>query len=563
MRQVLPTLLAIAVIPVAMAAPLRLGTSEALDPAVKAWGEAWTVARPGVAFTLAAGDGATSAAGIMQLLEGKLDAVFTGRPLRPAEAKAYADKFGGPPLLFAVATPRPFGKTNRSALGVLVHPDNPLRQLTLAQLDAIFSASRRRGGARAIVTWDQLGLTGRWTGQPVKACAVEAASGTGQYFREAVLWGGDYAASASQMPRLSDAVVRAVAADPLALGVTTLNFADESVRALALAESDDAPAFAPTDENCGSLAYPLTRQVYFCLNPFTAGPPSPELSDFVRFVLSREGQAVAAASRFVPLAPPLIEEGLARLAGVPREPGNDFQLLDLGLTMKWIPPGSFDLGSSDDEDSRGVDEGPLTRVTLSRGYWIGRTEVTQMQWFAVMGRERGRFRGPVLPVEQVSWHEAMEFCRRITAAERAAGRLPAGYVYSVPTEAQWEYAAEAGVPEGVPGNVNEQAWHDQNSGGSTHPVAQKHPNRWGLYDSLGNVWEWCADWYAPYPGGSAIDYTGPREGESGSKVNRGGSWWAGPRGQRTANRYRDMSQNGNDDLGFRLALVPAPQPVSP
>lgn len=537
--------------------PLRLGTSEALGPAAKAWGGAWTATRPGATFTLAAGEGATSAAGLTLLLDGKLDAVFTGRPLRPGEAKAYADKYGGPPLLFAVATPRPFGKENRSALGVLVHPDNPLRSLTLAQLDAIFSAARRRGGAQAITTWGQLGLKGDWAGRAIKACAVEADSGTGQYFREAVLWGGGYAADVRQLPRLSDAVVRAVAADPLALGVTTLNFADETVRTVAIAARDDGAAYAPTDENCGSLNYPLTRQVYLCLNPATAGKHADTLADFVRFVLSPEGQRVAVKAGFVPLASAQITDGLARLDTAAPAAGKNSRLHDLGLDLVWIAPGEFDLGSPDDEGSRGVDEGPLTRVMLTKGFWLGRTEVTQAQWFAIMGAERGRFRGPVLPVEQVSWHEAMEFCRRVTIAERAAGRLPEGYAYSLPTEAQWEFAAEAGRPEGVPSDVDDQAWHDQNSGGTSHPVGLKKPNRWGLYDVLGNVWEWCSDWYAPYPGGRHPDYAGPDKGESGARANRGASWWAGPRGQRTANRYRDMPQNGNDDLGFRLALVPS------
>jgi len=548
--------LLLAALTTAGATPLRLGTSEALGSAAKAWGEAWTAARPGATFTLTAGEGATSAAGLALLLEGKLDAVFTGRPLRPGEAKAYADKYGGPPPLFAVATPRPYGKENRSALGVLVHPDNPLRSLTLAQLDAIFSTARRRGGAQAITTWGQLGLKGDWAGRPIKACAVEAESGTGQYFREAVLWGGGYAAGVRPLPRLSDAVVRAVAADPLALGVTTLNFADETVRAVAIAARGDGAAYAPTDENCGSLNYPLTRQVYLCLNPATAGKHADTLADFVRFVLSPEGQGVAAKAGFVPLASAQIADGLARLDTTAPAAGKNFRLHDLGLDLVWIAPGEFDLGSPDDEGSRGVDEGPLTGVTLTKGFWLGRTEVTQAQWFAIMGVERGRFRGPVLPVEQVSWHEAMEFCRRVTVAERAAGRLPEGYAYSLPTEAQWEYAAEAGRPEGVPSDVDDQAWHDQNSGGTSHPVGLKKPNRWGLYDMLGNVWEWCADWYAPYPGGRHLDYAGPREGESGARANRGASWWAGPRGQRTANRYRDMPQNGNDDLGFRLALVP-------
>ena len=245
----------------------------------------------------------------------------------------------------------------------------------------------------------------------------------------------------------------------------------------------------------------------------------------------------------------------ARAAESAPAPGKNFALSALALALNWIAPGEFLLGSPADENSRGTDEGPLTRVTITCGYWIGRTEVTQAQWTALMPKNPSRFRGDDLPVEQMSWHEAAEFCRRLTERERAAGRLPTGYVYALPTEAQWEFAAKAGATGAFAAKVDDLAWHDQNSGPTTHLVATKKPNAWGLHDMLGNVWEWCADWYAPYPGGSATDYAGPAL--STSKASRGGSWWAGPRGARPANRYRDMPQNGNDDLGFRLALVPA------
>lgn len=243
------------------------------------------------------------------------------------------------------------------------------------------------------------------------------------------------------------------------------------------------------------------------------------------------------------------------LAAALPELGRNFTLAAPALDLVWITPGEFLLGSPDNENSRGLDEGPQTHVTVTRGFWLGRTEVTQAQWRSVMGTNPSRFHGDTLPVEQASWNEAAEFCRRITERERAGGRLPAGYVYALPTEAQWEYAAKAGAGGAFTGKVDGLAWHDQNSGPTTHPVATKEPNALGLHDMLGNVWEWCADWYAPYPGGAATDYAGPPHGTA--KASRGGSWWAGPRGARPANRYRDMPQNGNDDLGFRLALVPS------
>jgi formylglycine-generating enzyme required for sulfatase activity len=230
-----------------------------------------------------------------------------------------------------------------------------------------------------------------------------------------------------------------------------------------------------------------------------------------------------------------------------------FAIPGLDLEMVWIAPGEFLLGSPDNEASRGTDEGPQTRVAITRGYWLGKTEITQAQWGAVMDTNPSRFKGAALPVEQVSWNEAMEFARRMNERERAAGRLPAGHAYTLPTEAQWEYAAKAGATDAFAAKVDEFAWHDQNSR-STQPVGTRKPNAWGLHDMLGNVWEWCSDWYAPYPGASASDYAGPSHGTA--KASRGGSWWAGPRGARPANRYRDMPQNGNDDLGLRLALTP-------
>ena len=220
--------------------------------------------------------------------------------------------------------------------------------------------------------------------------------------------------------------------------------------------------------------------------------------------------------------------------------------------MVWIAPGTFLLGSPANEASRGTDEGPQTTVSITRGYWIGKTEVTQRQWRLVMGADPSRFKGDALPVEQVSWHDAMEFGRRVSESERAYGRLPERYAYTLPTEAQWEFAAKAGLTGAFSIPVDDLAWHDQNSQ-SSQPVGTKKPNAWGLHDTLGNVWEWCFDWYAPYPGGSVIDYRGPASGNA--KASHGGSWWAGPRGARPANRYRDMPHNGNDDLGFRLALT--------
>jgi formylglycine-generating enzyme required for sulfatase activity/ABC-type phosphate transport system substrate-binding protein len=265
--------------------------------------------------------------------------------------------------------------------------------------------------------------------------------------------------------------------------------------------------------------------------------------------------ALAAASRaLLATAAALLAAGAGAELPVA---GRSFHLEPPGIEMLWIGPGRFVLGSPSDESNRGTDEGPETAVNITRGYWIGKTEVTQAQWRAVMGSDPSRFKGDALPVEQVSWHEAMEFARRLSERERAAARLPTGYAYALPTEAQWEFAAKAGMNGAFATAVDALAWHDQNTD-RTQAVALKAANAWGLHDTLGNVWEWCLDWYGPYPGGEAADYAGVPSGTA--KASRGGSWWAGPRGARPANRYRDMPHNANDDLGFRLALTPLPAP---
>lgn len=228
--------------------------------------------------------------------------------------------------------------------------------------------------------------------------------------------------------------------------------------------------------------------------------------------------------------------------------GRDFAVSDPAIAMVWIAPGAFLMSST-----HGA--GDDTRVTLTRGYWLGQTEVTQGQWQAVMDLVPlpSQFKGSERPVERVGWPTVMIFCQRLSDRERAAGRLPEGYRYTLPTEAQWEYACRAGTTGIYAGNIPAMAWYDANSGGETHPVAQKQPNAWGLYDMEGNVMEWCADWYAGYPGGSVSDPAGPATGQF--RVSRGGSW-AGTVGScRSALRFWGSPDASNAATGFRVALV--------
>ena len=195
-------------------------------------------------------------------------------------------------------------------------------------------------------------------------------------------------------------------------------------------------------------------------------------------------------------------------------PGN------IEMKFVWIPPGEFTMGSPANEEGRRSDE-TQHRVTLTKGFWLGTCEVTQAQWRSVMGADPKYLRnvkGDNLPVEQVPWNECQEFIAKLNSQGEALVRLP--------TEAEWEYACRAGTttaysfgPDAT--NLDDYAWHPENSGEGTHPVGQKKPNAWGLYDMHGNVWEWCADWSGDYPTDAVTDPTGPASGTE--RVLRGGS----------------------------------------
>lgn len=276
------------------------------------------------------------------------------------------------------------------------------------------------------------------------------------------------------------------------------------------------------------------------------------------------------------------------------------------LSLAWIPPGKFLMGSPEAEPGRGTDESPQTNVTLTKGYWIGKTEITVAQWKSVTGMnlrdkvikllnddslydfegKKMRIRDFMhfdkndpdkvmanedtqLPMYFVSWNEAMDFCKKLTERERAAGKLPSGYAYTLPTEAQWEYACRSGQVTPA-SNLDSVAWYSKTSAkgyngrtlGNNPPagprdVGGKQPNQLGMYDMLGNLWEWCRDWYGPYPGGNVTDPLGPATGID--RVNRGGSWGSGPNDERPANRAKNPPNEDSAWRGFRIALCPVQQ----
>ena len=217
----------------------------------------------------------------------------------------------------------------------------------------------------------------------------------------------------------------------------------------------------------------------------------------------------------------------------------------LGMEFVGVSAGSFVMGSPEDEEGRYSNE-RQREVRISRGFWLGKYEVTQEEWQAVMGANPSLFDecGSRCPVEAVSWEDVQAFIRRLN--ERESG---SGHEYRLPTEAEWEYAARAGTTGARHGELDEIAWYIDNSGDETHPVGEKQANAWGLHDMLGNVWEWVADWYGEYPAGAVTDPQGPDAGSS--RVYRGGSWTAGAGVVRSAARYA-VSPGHRGSLGFRL-----------
>ncbi len=202
----------------------------------------------------------------------------------------------------------------------------------------------------------------------------------------------------------------------------------------------------------------------------------------------------------------------------------------------WIPGGGFSMGTPDSEVQRRTAEGPQTAVRISQGFWMSRLETTQREWAEVMVPNDSSAVGPDLPVDSVGWDDAVEYCSRLTLREREAGRLPSGYVYRLPTEAEWEYACRAGSTNATffgdslsSTNANFDGSQPYGSAavgpniGRTVRGGQYPPNAWGLHDMHGNVWEWCGDWHpSKLPGGWVTDPVGA--GSVRQRALRGGAW---------------------------------------
>ncbi len=248
--------------------------------------------------------------------------------------------------------------------------------------------------------------------------------------------------------------------------------------------------------------------------------------------------------------------------------------------LRWIVPGKFKMGSPRDESGRFDSEGPQHQVAITEGYWLFDTPCTQALWEAVMGDNPSYFKSPRRPVEQVSWDDCQQFVQRLNE------RIP-GLKLGLPSEGQWEYACRAGsetatyagaleiVGERNAPALDPIAWYGGNSGidfelengddstdwkekqyehtkAGTHPVGQKQPNQWGLYDMLGNVYEWCKDGQRDYTNNDERDPLGP---EGGERVFRGGCWFNAARSPRCAFRYAFDPDDHYSFLGFRCSRV--------
>ncbi|HKI82114.1 MAG TPA: formylglycine-generating enzyme family protein, partial [Pseudodesulfovibrio sp.] len=253
-------------------------------------------------------------------------------------------------------------------------------------------------------------------------------------------------------------------------------------------------------------------------------------------------------------------------------------------TLVWMTPGTFLMGSPVTEPERealvpttGYGDETQHEVTLTQGYWMAKYETTQEEYTAIMGSNPSASAGVNLPVESVTWYESVAYCEQLTAQEAAAGRLPEGYVYRLPTEAEWEYACRAGTSTAFFLGDELWSWQANFAGTREYSVSEGGtvdnpngtlightmlvgfsrytPNAWGLYGMLGNVREWCADRIDHYPSGPVADPATPEPTNDWSAVQRGGHWGAPGAYCRSAHRDFHFPTFRNSHYGFRVVLA--------
>jgi formylglycine-generating enzyme required for sulfatase activity len=223
-----------------------------------------------------------------------------------------------------------------------------------------------------------------------------------------------------------------------------------------------------------------------------------------------------------------------------------------------IPAGTFQMGSPAGEKERNEEE-RMHEVRISKPFYMGKYPVTQEQYEAVTGLNPSRFKNSKNPVEQIYHKDAQAFCEKVNDLPLVKSKLPAGYSVQLPTEAQWEYACRAGTKTSYYSgdsdkDLGDYAWFKENSDNRAHPVGEKKPNAWGLYDMNGNVYCWCRDWKAAYTPGKQIDPEGPANGHE--YVTRSGTWYWGSGDCRSARRTSHAPDFTGPDFGFRVVLAP-------
>ncbi len=357
-----------------------------------------------------------------------------------------------------------------------------------------------------------------------------------------IVYGKTSAASANLQPRPSRLVIHATPAVPITVFVNNFNM---------LPSADGTYALPPNQTDNVRVE---AQNYASAVRDFKTGP----------------NQALSWDTSLSVLPPPKSEQ--------------DYQIPYLSFDMKWIPAGSYTMGSPGSEIDRMPSEGPATKVTFPAGFWAGRFEVTQAQYLAIMGdnpSEFGRDAPERYPVEKVSWFQAREFTQKLTEREKAAGRLPTGYEYRLPTEAEWEYFARAGTTtpfsfgdHADPTKGNFKGTYPSASGSDltsaasingTTPVGTYPPNAWGLYDVHGNVREWVLDAYrSRLPGGDVTAPALAAGDDHARRLYRGGSWGDYARDARSA--WRDPGQGVrpetiSNQIGLRVVLAPVILPT--
>ncbi len=221
-----------------------------------------------------------------------------------------------------------------------------------------------------------------------------------------------------------------------------------------------------------------------------------------------------------------------------------FELVE-GVTIRmiWVEPGTFMMGSPNDELGRTSERETQYKVIISKGYWLAETELTQLQWERIMKDNPSFNKGANLPVDQVSYTDIEKFLVKINSKNKQ---------FRLPTEAEWEYACRAGSQKAyATNNIDEMVWHSGNSGRQPHPVAQKKANAWGFYDMQGNILEWCSNWYLENFTNDSLDPKGPNKGKY--RVQRGGQFTGRTKHTRVADRQRALPGDRDFYVGFRLA----------